>query len=217
MIEGRSILYIFLVQKSTASVRIEKILLLYNGHALGALQWVELRMVTLFLATGNIAIIAKILFLWSMDHRTGSSDVISYKMAKLVIFEVITSKWSRDPSFWSIFNAYYGDNIFITKTIIAKLWVFEIFLKWSHSDRKWSKVVSYMTEWPNDTFWPLFRQKAYSEGILKSQKIQKIKYLFKLISVWRIRWYNTFYQYWLWLHSIFYLCQLPLPYGLWWA
>ena len=36
-----------------------------------------------------IALIAKILFWWSTDHRTGSSDLISYQLAKSAIFEVI--------------------------------------------------------------------------------------------------------------------------------
>ena len=44
----------------------------------------------------------------------------------------------------------------------------EYFLKWRHNDRKWSKVAPCMTEWPNDHFWPYFRQKAYSGGILKT-------------------------------------------------
>ena len=43
---------------------------------------------------------------------------------------------------------------------IAKSIIFENFLKWYHSDRKWSKVVPCMTEWPNDHFWPYFRQKS---------------------------------------------------------
>ena len=53
------------------------------------------------------------------------------------------------------------------KPKIAKLIIFRIFFKWRHSDRKCSKVVPCMTEWPNDHFWPYFRQKAYSGGILK--------------------------------------------------
>ena len=32
--------------------------------------------------------------------------------------------------------------------------IFGIFFKWRYSDRKSSKVVPCMTEWPNDQFWP---------------------------------------------------------------
>ena len=44
-------------------------------------------------------------------------------------------------------------------------------IKWRHSDRKCSKVVPCMTEWPNDHFWPYFCQKAYRGGIL-NHKVQ---------------------------------------------
>ena len=44
------------------------------------------------------------------------------------------------------------------------------FLKWRHSDRKWSIVVACMIKWPNDHFRLHFYQKTYSGGILKRKE-----------------------------------------------
>ena len=77
----------------------------------------------------------------------------------------------RDPLFWSIYIADYYEHMFVTKKYLTNLksrnyQFLNFFLKWRHSDRKWSKVVPRMTEWANDHFWSYFRQKTYSWGIL---------------------------------------------------
>ena len=101
-------------------------------------------------------------------------------MVKLGIFKVVFKGWSRDASFCSIFTAEYYTHISIAKKItwkpkITKLLIFWIFSKWRHSNRKWSVVVPYMTKWPYVHFWPHFRQKTYSGGILN---ILRMNYTF---------------------------------------
>ena len=61
--------------------------------------------------------------------------------------------------------------------------------EWRFSDRKWSKVVPCVTEWLNDHFWPYFRQKAYSGGILKTihsrfEKFSKLNFRMWNILFW---------------------------------
>ena len=124
---------------------------------------------------GTWSLISEILISRQIDHQTGSWNKFSNEVVKMVIFEFIMWKWSCDPSFCSILNADFYGHVSITKNItqkpkIAKLIIFGIFLKWRHSSRKWSKVVLSMTKWPTGHFWPYFRQKAYSGGILKLGK-----------------------------------------------
>ena len=45
------------------------------------------------------ALISKIFISSHTDHQTGSWNKFANKVVKLVIFEFITWKWSRDPSF----------------------------------------------------------------------------------------------------------------------
>ena len=61
------------------------------------------------------ALISKILMSKQIDHQTGSWNKFANKTVKMVIFEFIMEKWSRDPSFESINNADYHVFIFITK------------------------------------------------------------------------------------------------------
>ena len=80
------------------------------------------------------ALISKIVMSRQIDHQTGSWNKFSNKVVKMVIFEFIMEKWSRDPLFGSINNADYHVLIFITKKNtqkpkIAKLIIFRIFLK----------------------------------------------------------------------------------------
>lgn len=58
------------------------------------------------------------------------------------------------------------------------------FSKWRQSDRKWSKVVLYMTKCPNYHFWPYFRKKSYSRGILKQDKKNLILSAFDSWNLW---------------------------------
>ena len=45
------------------------------------------------------ALISKMFISSHTDHQTGSWNKFANKVVKLVIFEFITWKWSRDPSF----------------------------------------------------------------------------------------------------------------------
>ena len=64
------------------------------------------------------ALISKILMSRQIDYQTGSSNKFANKAVKMVIFEFIMEKWSRDPLFGSINNADYHVLIFITKKIL---------------------------------------------------------------------------------------------------
>ena len=64
------------------------------------------------------ALISKIVMSRQIDHQTGSWNKFPNKAVKMVIFEFIMEKWSRDPSFESINNADYDMFIFITKKIL---------------------------------------------------------------------------------------------------
>ena len=50
-------------------------------------------------------LISKIVMSRRIDHQTGSWNKFPNKAVKMVIFEFIMEKWSRDPSFGSINNA----------------------------------------------------------------------------------------------------------------
>ena len=64
------------------------------------------------------ALISKIFISRHTDHQTGSWNKFANKTVKMVIFELIMEKWSRDPSFGSINNADYHVLIFITKKLL---------------------------------------------------------------------------------------------------
>ena len=64
------------------------------------------------------ALISKIVMPRQIDHQTGSLNKFANKAVKMVIFEFVIQKWSRDPSFGSINNADYHVLIFITKKIL---------------------------------------------------------------------------------------------------
>ena len=64
------------------------------------------------------ALISKIVMSRQIDHQTGSWNKFANKAVKMVIFEFIMEKWSRDPSFGSINNADYHVLIFITKKLL---------------------------------------------------------------------------------------------------
>ena len=51
------------------------------------------------------ALISKTVMSRQIDHQTGSWNKFTNKTVKMVIFEFIMEKWSRDPSFGSINNA----------------------------------------------------------------------------------------------------------------
>ena len=63
-------------------------------------------------------LISKIVMSRQIDYQTGSSNKFANIAVKMVIFEFIMEKWSRDPSFESINNADYDMLIFITKKIL---------------------------------------------------------------------------------------------------
>ena len=67
---------------------------------------------------GQKALIWKIVTSRQIDHQTGSWNKFADKAVKMVIFEFIMEKWSRDPLFGSINNADYHVLIFITKKIL---------------------------------------------------------------------------------------------------
>ena len=64
------------------------------------------------------ALISKIVMSRQIDHQTGSWNKFANKTVKMVIFEFIMEKWSRDPSFGSINNADYRVLIFIAKKLL---------------------------------------------------------------------------------------------------
>ena len=64
------------------------------------------------------ALISKIIISRQIDHQAGSWNKFANKTVKMVIFELIMEKWSRDPSFGSINNADYHVLIFITKKLL---------------------------------------------------------------------------------------------------
>ena len=64
------------------------------------------------------ALISKIVMARQINHQTGSWNKFANKAVKMVIFEFILEKWSRDPSFGSINNADYRLLMFNTKKIL---------------------------------------------------------------------------------------------------
>ena len=64
------------------------------------------------------ALISKIVMPRQIDHKTGSLNKFAKKAVKMLIFEFVIQKWSRDPSFGSINNADYHGLIFITKKLL---------------------------------------------------------------------------------------------------
>ena len=64
------------------------------------------------------SLISEIIISRKIDLQTGTWKKFSNKVVKMVIFEFIMEKWSRDPSFESINNADYDMLIFITKKIL---------------------------------------------------------------------------------------------------
>ena len=63
------------------------------------------------------ALISKIVMSRQIDHQTGSWNKFANKTVKMVIFEFLKEKWSRDPSVGSINNADYDVRIFIMKKL----------------------------------------------------------------------------------------------------
>ena len=61
------------------------------------------------------ALISKIVMSRQIDHQTGSWNKFANKAVKMVIFVCIMEKWSRDPSFGSIYNADWWDSDLIPK------------------------------------------------------------------------------------------------------
>ena len=64
------------------------------------------------------SLISKIVISRRIDHEAGSLNKFAKKAVKMLIFEFVIQKWSRDPSFGSINNADYHVLIFITKKLL---------------------------------------------------------------------------------------------------
>ena len=64
------------------------------------------------------ALISIIVMSRQIVHQTGSWNKFANKAAKMVMFEFIMEKWSRDPSFGNINNDDYHVLIFITKKLL---------------------------------------------------------------------------------------------------
>ena len=99
---------------------------------------------------------------WQNDNKNLPIVFWSFLNVKLVTWPIIL----KHIHCWLLLAHICYEKI-AHKSKIAKLTNFEFFFKWRHSDRKWSKLVPSMTEWPNDHFLSYLRQKAYSGGILK--------------------------------------------------